>query len=121
MKDQIDRIIRESVDGTEPHIEIDIRRQIMSRIKTYELKKERLRSFFQYALMFCTALASLGSLVFTETLYNRLRIFLLINHLNPLTLKLMFQGFFACALIGLFILMILALNEKDDSPLFSKP
>ena len=113
-KDQIDRLIKENMNGSSPQIEIDIRKEAMSEIAAYKIKKEKRMYVLQWILSLFAASACLGSLVFFELLFNRLRIFLFLTRINPLTLKLIFQGFFVCLLVGVFVLMLYTLSAKDD-------
>jgi hypothetical protein len=114
IKDPIDRLIKANLDGSAPQTEIDVRRETMDRIKNFESKKEKKLSFFQSVLTFCTAIVSLGSIVFAETLFSRLRVFLILNRINPLTLKLIYQGFFAGILIGIFAVVISTAGTREE-------
>lgn len=113
-KDSIDRFIKENMNGSSPQIDIDVRKETMSRIEAHEIKREKRRYVFHWILSVVTAIACLGSLVSFEYFFTRLRVFFLFTGINPLTVKLIFQGFFVCMLVGVFVLMLYTLIAKED-------
>lgn len=113
-ENEIDTYIRETLKDSVPGKGNDVRRETMDRIINYEARKEKARSRFYFILTFLTALASLVSLALSETIISRARVYLLLHHINPVTMKVIYQGFFACVLLGMFALMIYSYSLRED-------
>lgn len=114
-KNNLDQLIEKNLIESLPNGgDIDVSKETMDRIKTYEIKREKIKYFSVWVLSLFSAAVCLVSLVIFENIFNHFRIYFLLNHLNPLTLKLIFQGFFAFVLLGLLSLMIYILGSKDQ-------
>ena len=114
-KNNLDQLIEKNLVESLPNGgEIDVRKETMDRIETFEIKREKIKYFYVWVLSLFSATVCLVSLVIFENIFNRFRIYFLLNHLNPLTMKLIFQGFFVFILLGLLSLMICTLSSKDQ-------
>ncbi len=113
-KDEIDRLIAKNMAGDPSSESIDIRKQTMARISSYQKKKEKIRHVFYWALSFFVGIGSLAAIVVYENLFNRLAAFLRLIHMNPLTLKLIYQGFFGLVFLIVFLLMMDMLSSRED-------
>ena len=114
-KNNLDQLIEKNLVGSQQHGgDIDVRAATMVRIEAYEIKQEKIKYVFTWILSFFSTAVCLASLAIFENIFNRFRLYFILNHLNPLTLKLIFQGFFAFVFLGLLFLMIYTLSSKDQ-------
>lgn len=112
-KNNLDGLIKNNLDKSLLR-DIDVRKETMARIEALEIKRERIKYVSVWALSLLSAAFCLFSLGYFENVFSRLRLFFLMSHLNPFTLKLIFQGFFASVLLGIFFLMIYMVGTKDQ-------
>jgi hypothetical protein len=112
---KFDELIKNNLDRSQSFSkDIDVRQKTMARIEALEIKREKIRYFSVWLLSLFSAATCLYALAFFENVFSRLRAFFFFYQLNPLTLKLIFQGFFATVLLGLFFLMIYMVSTRDQ-------
>ncbi len=114
-KTNLDQFIKSNLVKSSP-IEggIDVRKETMARIEALEIKREKIKYFSVWFLSLFTSAVCIVSLVLFENIFNHFRFYLLLNQVNPVTLKLIFQGIFGCILVGLFVLMTYLLSSRDQ-------
>ncbi len=114
-KNNLDQLIEQKLMESQNFGEnIDVRKETMSRIEALEIKREKVKYVFTWILSLFSTAACLASLVFFENIFNRFRHFFILINLDPLVLKLVFQGIFACIFLGILCLMIYTLNSKEQ-------
>lgn len=113
-KNNLDTVIKTNLAQSTSAEEIEVQKDTMARIEAYEIKREKIKYFFCWILSLFSFIVCLGSLASFESLFNRVRLYLVLIHINPLTMKWIFQGVFAFILAGLFFLMFYTLNSKNE-------
>ena len=108
----IEKMIKKNLEVGPPGMEIDIRRETMSRIEAYEGKREKMKNIVLWAVSiftFCTSILSIvifeGLFVYYADLFLRLR-------LDRIMVKLMFQGVFL-----IFVLISLTVMISQVKPI----
>jgi hypothetical protein len=105
-KNDVDKMIKKNLEAGPPGMEIDIRRETMSRIEAYEEKRGKLKNIGLWIVslfVFCAGLLSIllfeGLLVYYEDLFLRLQ-------LNATVVKFGFQGVFLVFVLIALTVMI---------------
>jgi hypothetical protein len=111
-EDGLDKIIKDSVNTSPPGMEIDIRRETMSRIEAYEQRKSKGENLFLWVLSIFTFCAGLVSIFIFEGFIGLYEDFFLRTNLDMTTVKLVFQGVF---LIFVLISLTVMISQKRPS------
>ena len=106
-------MIKQNLEANPSGIEIDIRKEIMSRIEVYEGRKSKVKDFILWAISiftFCAGLVSIflfeGLLVYYENVFLRL-------DMDVMTVKFVFQGMFLVfVLISLTVMVSQVIPAK---------
>ena len=108
----IEKMIKQNLKSDPSGKEIDIRREIMSRIEVYEGRKNKVKDFILWALSIFTFCAGLASILLFEGLLVYYRdVFLRIN-VDMTTVKFVFQGVFL-----IFVLISLTVMISQVKPM----
>ena len=110
-ENDVDKMIKENLLTSPPGMEIDIRKETMSRIEAYENKKAKIKNIGLWLVslfVFCAGILSIllfeGLLVYYEDLFLRLQ-------LDSMIVKLGFQGVFL-----IFVLISLTVMISQVRP-----
>jgi len=108
----IEKMIKQNLKANPSGMEIDIRREIMSRIEVYEGRKTKVKDFILWALSIFTFCAGLASIfLFEGLLVYYKNVFLRIN-VDMTTVKFVFQGVFM-----IFVLVSLTVMISQVKPM----
>jgi len=102
----VDKMIKENLEVSPPGMDIDIRRETMSRIEAYEERKAKMKNIGLWIVslfVFCAGLVSIflfeGLIVYYENLFLRLQV-------DATIVKFGFQGvFLVFVLISLTVMI----------------
>jgi hypothetical protein len=105
-ENDMDKMIKQNLEASPPGMDIDIRRETMSRIEAYEGKRERIKEVGLWIVslfVFCAGLLSIflfeGLILYYEYLFMRFQ-------LNASVVKFGFQGvFLVFVLISLTVMI----------------
>jgi hypothetical protein len=111
-EDGLDKMIKDSLNTSPPGMEIDIRRETMSRIEAYEQRKSKGENLFLWVLSVFTFCAGLVSIFIFEGFISLYEDFFLRTNLDMTTVKLVFQGVF---LIFILISLTVMISQKRPS------
>ena len=107
----VDKMIKQNLEAGPPGMDIDIRRETMSRIEAYEGKREKLKNVGLWIValfVFCAGLLSIflfeGLIVYYEDLFMRFQ-------LDATVIKFGFQGVFL-----VFVLLSLTVMISQVRP-----
>jgi hypothetical protein len=110
-ENNVDKMIEQNLQAGPPGMEIDIRKETMSRIEAYENKKAKIKNiglWFVSLFVFCAGILSIilfeGLLIYYEDLFLRL-------NLDATIVKLGFQGVFL-----MFVLISLTVMISQVRP-----
>jgi len=102
----IDKMIKQDLNMNIPGMEIDIRRETMALIETYEKERAKARNIILWGLSIFTFFAGLVSIYIFEFAFGVYELFFLRISLNVTTVRLVFQGiFFLIVLISLTVMI----------------
>ncbi len=108
----IEKMIKQNLKTNPSGTEIDIRREIMSRIEVYEGRKTKVKDFILWAISIFTFWAGLASIFLFEGLFVYYKnVFLRIN-MDITTVKFVFQGIFL-----IFVLISLTVMISQVKPI----
>jgi len=110
-EDGLDKMIKDSLNTSPPGMEIDIRRETMSRIEAYEQRKSKVENLFLWVLSIFTFCAGLVSIFIFEGFISLYEDFFLRTNLDMITVKLVFQGVFL-----IFVLLSLTVMVSQKRP-----
>lgn len=111
-KNDIEKMIKQNLEANPSGMEIDIRREIMSRIEVYEGRKNKVRDFILWVLSIFTFCAGLASIFLFEGLLVYYKdVFLRIN-MDITIVKFVFQGMFL-----IFVLISLTIMISQVKPM----
>jgi hypothetical protein len=111
-KNNIDALIKASLNGSAPPVEVDVRGATMARIDAYEKRKEKFRYILQWVLSVFTACASLASVYIFSIVFDFYELFFLKLDLNPVVVRSVFQCFFIGILLSTLIIMFINLKSR---------
>ncbi len=111
-KNDIDALIKASLNGSAPPVEVDVRRATMARIDAYEKRKEKFRYILQWVLSVFTACASLASVYIFTIMFDFYELFFLKLDLNPVVVRSVFQCFFIGILFSTLTIMFINLKSR---------
>ncbi|MGD8539941.1 MAG: hypothetical protein PVI66_14595 [Candidatus Aminicenantes bacterium] len=111
-KNNIDALIKSSLNGSAPPVEVDVRGATMARIDAYEKRKEKFRYILQWVLSVFTACASLASVYIFSIVFDFYELFFLKLDLNPVVVRSVFQCFFIGILLSTLIIMFINLKSR---------
>ena len=109
---EIEKMIKQNLETNPSGKEIDIRREIMSRIEAYEGRKNKVKDFILWVISIFTFCAGIVSIFLFEGLLVYYKdVFLRIN-MDMTTVKLVFQGMFL-----IFVLISLTVMISQVKPM----
>jgi hypothetical protein len=108
----IDDLIMTSLNGSAPHVEVDVREATMVQIDAYEKRKEKFRYVLQWVLSVFTACASIISVYIFKIGFDIYQVFFLRLDLNPVLVKAAFQCFFIGILLSTLVIMFVNLKSR---------
>ena len=111
-KRNIDDLIKTSLNGSAPPVEVDVREVTMARIESYEKRKERFRYALQWMLSLFTACASIASIYIFSIVFDIYEIFFLRLDLDPVIVRAAFQVFFLGILLSTLVIMFVNLKSR---------
>ena len=111
-KNNIDALIKASLNGSAPPVEVDVRDATMARIDDYEKRKEKFRYALQWVLSVLTACASLASVYIFSIMFDFYELFFLKLDLNPVMVRSVFQCFFIGILLSTLTIMFINLKSR---------
>lgn len=111
-KKNIDDLIKHSLNGTVPPVEIDVKRGAMARIESYEKKREKIRMVLQVILSVFTACASAASVYIMEILIEGFSLYFQKLELDLFVIRMVFQGLFILIFLAALAIMISSLRFK---------
>ena len=111
-KKNIDDLIKTSLNGSAPPVEVDVRETTMARIDAYEKRKEKLRYVLQWVLSVFTACASIASVYIFNIVFDIYEIFFLRLDLDPIIVRAAFQVFFLGILLSTLVIMFVNLKSR---------
>lgn len=113
-EDDLDKMIKDSLNTSPPGMEIDIRQETMSRIEAYVKKKSKGENSILWILSIFTFFAGLVSIFIFEGFITLYEDFFLRTNLDMTTVKLVFQGVFLIfVLISLTVMISLSRPVKN--------
>jgi hypothetical protein len=115
-KKNIDDLIKRSLNGSAPRVEVDVRKATMARIDAYEKRKEKFRYVLQWVLSVFTAGASLASVYIFKVVFDVYELFFLRLDLDPVVVRAAFQCFFIGILLSTLVIMFV--NFKSRKKLY---
>ncbi len=110
-EDGLDKMIKDTLKTSLPGMEIDIRRETMSRIEAYERRKSKVKDLVLWALSIFAFCAGLVSIFIFEGFIGLYEDFFLRTSLNMTVVKLVFQGIFL-----IFVLISLTVMISQWKP-----
>jgi hypothetical protein len=111
-KNNIDALIKTSLNGSAPPVEVDVRSETMARIDAYERRKEKFRYILQWVLSVLTACASIASVYIFNIVFDFYELFFLRLDLDPVVVKTAFQCFFLGILFSTLVIMFVNLRSR---------
>jgi hypothetical protein len=111
-KKNIDDLIKTSLNGSAPPVEVDVREATMARIDVYEKRKEKFRYVLQWILSVFTACASFASVYIFNIVFDVYEIFFLRLNLDPVVVRSAFQCFFIGILLSTMVIMFVNLKSR---------
>ena len=111
-KDNIDALIKTSLNGSAPPVEVDVRSVTMARIDAYEKRKEKFRYVLQWVLSVFTACASIASVYIFNFVFDLYEFFFLRLDLDPVIVRSAFQCFFIGILLSTLVIMFVNLKSR---------
>ena len=111
-KNNIDALIRTSLNGSAPPVDMDVRSATMARIDAYEKRKEKFRYVLQWVLSVLTACTSLASVYIFYIVFDFYELFFLRLDLNPVIVRTGFQCFFIAILLSTLVIMFMNLKSR---------
>lgn len=111
-KKNIDDLIKTSLNGSAPPVEVDVREATMARIDAYEKRKEKFRYALQWVLSVFTACASIISVYIFKIGFDMYQVFFLRLDLNPVVVRAAFQCFFIGILLSTLVIMFVNLKSR---------
>jgi hypothetical protein len=111
-KRNIDNLIKTSLNGSAPPVEVDVRETTMARIDAYEKRKEKFRYVLQWLLSVFTACASMASVYIFNVVFDVYEIFFLRLDLDPVIVKAGFQCFYIGILLSTLVIMFVNLKSR---------
>lgn len=108
----VEKMIKQNLEANPPGKEIDIRREIMSRIEVYEGRKNKVKDFILWVISIFTFCAGLASIVLFEGLFVYYEDAFLRINMDMTTVKLVFQGVFL-----IFVLISLTVMISQVRPM----
>jgi hypothetical protein len=111
-KKNIDDLIKTSLNGSTPPVEMDVREATMAKIDAYEKRKEKFRYVLQWVLSVFTACASIASVYIFNIMFDIYEIFFLRLDLDPVIVKAAFQVFFSGILLSTLVIMFVNLKSR---------
>jgi len=119
-ENDIEKMIKDSLNTSLPGMEIDIRRETMSRIEAYKSRKTKAKNFFLWVLSIFTFFAGLVSIFIFEGFIALYEDFFLRTNLDMITVKFIFQGVFLIFVLIALTVMIsqMKLSRQLNRSLF---
>jgi hypothetical protein len=111
-KNNIDALIKNSLNGSTPPVEVDVRGATMARIDSYEKRKEKLRYVLQWVLSVLTACASIASVYIFNIVFNFYELFFLKLDIDSVVVRTVFQCFFIGILLMTLAIMFINLKSR---------
>lgn len=111
-KNNIDALIKASLNGSAPPVEVDVRGTTMARIDAYEKRKEKFRYILQWLLSVFTACASIASVYIFNVMFDLYEFFFLRLDLDPFIVRAGFQCFFIGILLSTLVIMFVNLKSR---------
>ena len=111
-KNNIDALIKASLNGSAPPVEVDVRGATMARIDAYEKRKEKFRYVLQWVLSVLTACASIASVYIFNVVFDLYELFFLRLDLDPVIVRSAFQCFFIGILLSTLVIMFVNLKSR---------
>jgi hypothetical protein len=111
-KNNIDDLIKTSMNGSTPPVAVDVRGATMARIETYEKRKEKFRYILQWVLSVLTACASIASVYIFNIVFDFYELFFLRLDLDPIIVKAGFQCLFIGILLSTLVIMFVNLKSR---------
>jgi hypothetical protein len=111
-KNNVDALIKTSLNGSAPPVEVDVRSATMARIDAYEKRKEKFRYILQWALSVFTACTSLASVYIFNIMFDIYEILFLRLDLDPVVVRTVFQCFFIGVLLSTLVIMFVNLRSR---------
>lgn len=111
-KKNIDDLIKTSLNGSAPPVEVDVREATMARIVAYEKRKEKFRYVLQWMLSVFTACASGASVYIFKIVFDVYELFFLRLDLDPVVVRAAFQFFFIGILLSTLVIMFVNLRSR---------
>ena len=105
-------MIKQNLEANPSGTEIDIRREIMSRIEDYEGRKNKVKDFILWAVSIFTFCAGLASIFLFEGLLVYYKNVFLRFNMDVITVKFVFQGVFL-----VFVLISLTVMVSQVKPM----
>ena len=111
-KNNIDVLIKASLNGSAPPVDVDVRSATMARIDAYEKRKEKFRYILQWVLSVFTACASIASVYIFNIVFDFYEFFFLRLDLDPVIVRSGFQCFFIGILLSTLVIMFVNLRSR---------
>jgi hypothetical protein len=111
-KNNIDALIKNSLNGSTPPVEVDVGGATMARIDSYEKRKEKLRYVLQWVLSVLTACASIASVYIFNIVFNFYELFFLKLDIDSVVVRTVFQCFFIGILLMTLAIMFINLKSR---------
>lgn len=111
-ENNIDTLIKASLNGSAPPVEVDVRGVTMARIDAYEKQKEKFRYILQWVLSVFTACTSIASIYIFNVMFDFYEFFFLRLDLDPVIVRAGFQCFFIGILLSTLVIMFVNLKSR---------
>jgi hypothetical protein len=111
-KKNIDDLIKTSLNGSAPPVEVDVREATMARIDAYEKRKEKFRYVIQWGLSVFTVCTSIASVYIFNIVFDIYQVFFLRLDLDPVVVRAAFQCFFIGILLSTLVIMFVNLKSR---------